>query len=46
MELTTGQLIKIILGIIVIVAVVWGFVKFGGSATDFFKNVIPGNVSR
>ena len=45
MDLTIGQLIKIILGVVVIVAVVWGFVKFGGSSLDFIKNVVPGNAS-
>lgn len=42
MELTIGQLIKIVLGVIVIVAVVFGLVKFGGSLVDFIKNVVPG----
>ena len=41
-ELTTSQLIKIILGIFVVVAVVIGvFLFFKGNVIDFFKN-LPG----
>ncbi|MEK6842317.1 MAG: hypothetical protein AABX84_00735 [Nanoarchaeota archaeon] len=46
MELTIGQLIKIILGLVVIVVVIFGLIKFGGFVVDFIKNVVPGNVSR
>ena len=46
MELTTGQLIKIILGLVVIVLVIGGLVLFGGQFIDFAKNVIPGNISK
>ena len=45
MELTTGQLIKIILGLVVIVLVIGGLVLFGGQFIDFVKNVIPGNIT-
>ncbi len=45
MELTTGQLIKIILGLVVIVLVIGGLVLFGGQFIDFAKNVIPGNIT-
>ncbi len=42
-ELTTGQLIKIILGALVFVAVVIGlFLFFKGSVIDFFKGVVGG----
>ena len=44
-ELTIGQLIKILLGFIVIVTVIIGLVKFSGSFVDFFRNVIPGNAT-
>ncbi len=44
-ELTIGQLIKIVLGLVVIAVVVWGLVKFGGSSLDFIKNVVPGNAT-
>lgn len=44
-ELTIGQLIKIVLGVVVIAVVVYGFVKFGGSSLDFIKNVVPGNAT-
>ena len=46
MDLTIGQLIKILLGFIVVVAVILGLVKFGDSVIDFFRNVIPGNVTK
>ena len=45
MELTIGQLIKIILGLLVVVLVIGGLVLFGGQFIDFAKNVLPGNVS-
>jgi len=41
MELTIGQLIKIIIGLLVVVAVVIGIYFFGGYVNDFFKNVLP-----
>ena len=40
-ELTTSQLIKIILGIVVVVVVVVGiFLFFRGTVIDFFKNLM------
>ena len=45
MELTIGQLIKIVLGLAVIVLVVGGVILFGGQFIDFVKNVIPGNAT-
>ena len=42
-ELTINQLIKLILGILVIVAVVWGvYSVFKNNVGDFIKNVGPG----
>lgn len=41
MELTIGQLIKIILGMAVVVAVVAGIGFFGSNVTDFFNNLVP-----
>jgi len=42
MELTTEQLIKIIIGVFVIVAVVAGLYFFGSTVIDFFKNLPTG----
>ncbi len=42
MELTTGQLIKIVVGILVVVAVIGGLFLVARYAFDFFKN-LPGN---
>lgn len=43
MELTIGQLIKIIIGVLVFVVVVWGvYFFFTNYVIDFFKNA-PGN---
>ncbi len=45
MELTIGNLIKIIIGLIVIVAVIYGVYRvFQGSIFDFFGGV--GNTSK
>ena len=42
-ELTINQLIKLIVGILVIVAVVWGvYFVFKNNIIDFIKNVGPG----
>ena len=42
-ELTINQLIKLIVGILVIVAVVWGvYYIFKNNVLDFIKNVGPG----
>ena len=42
-ELTINQLIKLIIGILVIVAVVWGvYYIFKNNVLDFIKNVGPG----
>lgn len=41
-ELTTSTLIKIILGILVVVAVIIGvYIFFKDKVLDFFKNAIP-----
>ena len=40
MELTIGQLIKIILGVVVIGVVIWGlYLFFTGKVIDFFQNL-------
>jgi len=42
-ELTINQLIKLIMGILVIVAVVWGvYFVFKNQLADFIKNIGPG----
>jgi hypothetical protein len=42
-ELTINQLIKLIVGILVIVAVVWGvYFVFKNNVMDFIKNIGPG----
>lgn len=42
-ELTINQLIKLIMGILVIVAVVWGvYYVFQNYVADFIKNLGPG----
>lgn len=44
MELTIGQLIKIILGVLVIGVVIWGlYLFFTNYVIDFFENVPAGN---
>lgn len=43
MELAINQLIKIIIGIVVIVMVVSALYFFGGHISDFFKNLPQGN---
>ena len=44
MELTIGQLIKIILGILVVGVVIWGlYLFFTNYVLDFFKNIPTGN---
>lgn len=41
-ELSTSTLIKIILGLVVVVAVIFGlYLAFKNSIIDFFKNFIP-----
>jgi hypothetical protein len=42
MELTVEQIIKLTIGAVVIVVVVLGFVFFGASIMDFFKNIPTG----
>jgi len=43
-ELTVGQLIKIIIGVLVVVVVVFGiYVFFKTYVIDFFKNMAGGN---
>ncbi len=45
-ELAIGQLIKIILGIVVVVVVIVGVsIFFKGQVFDFFKNMVGGNHS-
>jgi len=45
-ELTTEQLIKIILGVFVVVAVIIGlYLAFKNQIIDFFKNLPGGNES-
>lgn len=41
MELTTNQIIKIIIGVVVVAAVVGGLVLVSSDIASFFKN-IPG----
>ncbi len=42
-ELTINQLIKFIIGILVIVAVIWGvYSVFKNNVMDFIKNIGPG----
>lgn len=44
MELTIGQLIKIILGVLVVGVVIWGlYLFFTDKVIDFFKNIPTGN---
>lgn len=45
MELSINQLIKIIIGVVVITAVVGGLFIFGRNITDFFQNLPTGNIS-
>jgi|TARA_Y100000310_G_C20539912_1_gene742713 F0F1-type ATP synthase assembly protein I len=42
MELTTNQLIKIILGLLVVVLVVSALYFFGSNISDFFSNLSGG----
>ena len=44
MELTIEQLIKIIIGVLVIVVVIAGLVFFGGRIYDFFNNLSTGKI--
>lgn len=45
-ELTINQLIKIILGVVVVVAVVGGlYLFFKNYVIDFFKNLVGGEIS-
>jgi hypothetical protein len=40
MEVTVGNIIKIVLGVLVIVALAYGLYRFfSGSVMDFFKNI-------
>ena len=42
-ELTINQLIKLIIGIVVLVSVVWGvYYVFKNNVAEFIKNVGPG----
>jgi hypothetical protein len=46
-ELTTEQLIKIILGIFVVVAVVFGiYLIFKDRIMEFFNTLSPGNITK
>ena len=45
-ELTVGQIIKLILGVLVVVAVITGlYFAFRNNIIDFFEN-LPGNSSK
>jgi len=45
-ELTIGYTIKVILGLLVIVAVVWGiYMIFKNNILDFFKGLSGGNLT-
>ena len=44
--LAINQLIKIILGVFVVVAVATSLYLFGSYITDFFKNIPGGNLSK
>ena len=46
MELTTGQLIKIIIGVLVVVVVIGGLFFVANYAYDFFKNIPTGNETK
>ncbi|MCH8945902.1 MAG: hypothetical protein IIA85_03195 [Nanoarchaeota archaeon] len=46
MDLTISQLIKIIIGVLVIVMVVSGLYFFGDYVSDFFGNLPGGNFSK
>ena len=46
MDLTISQLIKIILGVLVIVMVVSGIYFFGNYISDFMGNLPGGNLSK
>ena len=47
MDLTISQLIKIILGILVVVMVISGLYFFGNYVSDFFGNILGGgNLSK
>lgn len=44
MELAIGQLIKIILGVLVVGVVIWGlYIFFTNYVIDFFKNIPTGD---
>ncbi len=46
-ELTTSQLIKIIMGVFVVVVVVGGlYLFFKNYVIDFFKNIVGENVTK
>lgn len=45
MELAIGQLIKMIIGVVVIIAVLGGLFLIANYAIDFFGNVLPENIS-
>lgn len=46
MDLTISQLIKIILGVLVVVMVVSGLYFFGGYVSDFMGNLPGGNATK
>lgn len=45
MELAINQLIKILIGLVVIVLVISALFFFGANISDFFKNLPGGNTS-
>jgi hypothetical protein len=46
MDLTISQLIKIIIGVLVVVMVVSGLYFFGNYISDFMSNLPGGNLSK
>lgn len=46
MELTISQLIKIIIGVLVVVTVISGVYFFGIYLSDFFGNLPGGNLTK
>ena len=46
MELAISQLIKIVLGVLVVVAVVFALYQFGSQILDFFRNLPGGESSK
>jgi len=45
MDLTIENIIKITVGLLVIVIVVFGLFAISGNVNDFFKNLVPEKIS-